>query len=44
MADANLRRINDTAFWKNMAMIGGFLFLFVTGPGRWSVDNWLAKR
>lgn len=44
MTDANMKRINDSAFWKNMAMIGGFLFLFVTGPGRISVDGWLAKK
>jgi putative oxidoreductase len=31
-------------FLKNLAMIGGSLFLFVTGGGRYSVDAWLAKR
>jgi putative oxidoreductase len=30
-------------FYKNMAMLGGILFLFVMGPGRLSVDNWLRK-
>ena len=44
MTDANLRRINDSSFWKNIAMIGGLLFLFVTGPGRLSVDRLLARR
>jgi putative oxidoreductase len=44
MSDANLRRINDSSFWKNMAMIGGLLFLFVSGPGRLSVDRLLARR
>ncbi|MGI8525495.1 MAG: DoxX family protein [Pseudolabrys sp.] len=42
--DAAQRRAQDTNFWKNMAMIGGFLLLFVAGPGRYSVDSWLAKR
>jgi len=42
--DAAQRRIQDSSFWKNMAIIGGFFFLFVSGPGRLSIDNWLAKR
>lgn len=28
-----------TQFMKNMAIIGGFLFLFVAGPGRWSIGR-----
>ena len=44
MTDANMRRINDASFWKNMAMIGGLLFAFVAGPGRLSVDRLLARR
>lgn len=44
MTDANAVRINDSAFWKNLAMIGGLLFLFVTGAGRLSVDAMLAKK
>lgn len=31
-------------FYKNMAILGGCLFLFVSGPGRLSVDYWLRKR
>jgi putative oxidoreductase len=31
-------------FYKNLAMIGGVLFLFVVGPGRLSIDGWLRKR
>jgi len=27
-------------FTKNLAIAGGFLALFVSGPGRWSVDGW----
>ncbi len=30
-------------FFKNIAIIGGFLFLFVAGPGRFSIDGWLRK-
>src|SRR5579862_5606125 len=30
-------------FFKNLAIIGGFLFLFVVGPGRFSLDGWLRK-
>lgn len=26
------------AFYKNLSIIGGFLLLFVTGPGRYSID------
>ena len=44
MTDANLRRINDSSFWKNIAMIGGLLFAFVTGPGRLSIDRLLTRR
>jgi putative oxidoreductase len=28
-----------TQFMKNMAIVGGFLFLFVTGPGRFSLGR-----
>lgn len=31
-------------FLKNLSIIGGALLLFVTGPGRFSVDHWLAGR
>jgi putative oxidoreductase len=31
-------------FLKNLAIMGGALFLFVTGGGRYAVDAWLAKR
>jgi putative oxidoreductase len=42
--DAAQRRIQDVNFYKNISMLGGILYLFVTGPGRLSVDNWLSKR
>lgn len=44
VTDAALRRAQDTNFWKNMSMVGGFLIYFVAGPGRWSVDRWLVRR
>jgi putative oxidoreductase len=31
-------------FLKNLAIMGGSLFLFVTGGGRYSLDAWLTKR
>ncbi len=42
--DANVRRVQDSSFYKNVAMLGGFLFLFVTGSGRFSADHWLRRR
>ena len=41
ITDAVRRGPQDSAFWKNLAMMGGLLFLFVTGPGKLSVDGWL---
>lgn len=35
--------IQYTFLVKNLAAMGGLLLLFVTGPGRYSVDNSLAK-
>jgi len=34
----------STQFWKNVAIIGGQLALFVAGPGRFSLDRWLSRR
>lgn len=31
-------------FLKNLSITGGTLLLFVTGPGRFSLDHWLAGR
>ena len=39
-----MRRMHDSSFWKNISMLGGFVLLFVVGPGKWSLDHWLAKR
>jgi putative oxidoreductase len=33
------RRANETAFWKNLAIVGGLLMLIATGAGRYSVDR-----
>src|SRR5688572_10702442 len=35
------RRAQESQFFKNLAIIGGFLLLYVTGGGRYSVDGWL---
>jgi putative oxidoreductase len=35
--------IQRTNFWKNVAIIGGFLFMFIAGAGRYSVDGALRK-
>ncbi len=43
-ADAAARRAQDSSFYKNMAMLGGFGFLFVCSAGRLSVDAWLRGR
>jgi putative oxidoreductase len=42
--DAAQRRVQDGNFWKNIAMLGGFAFLFVSGAGRLSLDYLLRKR
>jgi putative oxidoreductase len=39
-----VRRAQDSSFYKNIAMLGGLLFLFVGSPGRFSIDAWLCKR
>lgn len=43
-ADAAVRRSQDLSYYKNMAIQGGFGFLFVCGAGRLSLDGWLRKR
>src|SRR5436190_6805155 len=41
--DVAVRRAQDANFYKNLAILGGFLFLFVGSPGRFSIDAWLRK-
>jgi putative oxidoreductase len=43
-ADAAVRRAQETSFWKNVAILGGFLSLFVSGGGRIGLDGWLRRR
>lgn len=38
------KQAQSTQFWKNVAIIGGLLALFVSGPGRFSLDRWLSRR
>jgi putative oxidoreductase len=42
--DAAVRRVQGGNFYKNMAMLGGLLCLFVCGAGRLSIDRWLGGR
>ena len=36
--DGDVRSENAINFYKNISIIGGFLLLYVTGGGRYSVD------
>jgi len=38
------RAAQQIQFMKNVAIIGGFLSLFVAGAGAYSIDYWLAHR
>ena len=42
-ADA-ARRAQESQFFKNLSIIGGFLVLFASGPGRFSLDTLLRRR
>ena len=44
LGDAAQRVNQHIHFMKNVAIIGGFLSLFVAGAGAYSVDHWLAHR
>jgi putative oxidoreductase len=44
IADLARRGAQIGNFYKNLSMLGGFLVLFVCGPGRFSVDGWLRRR
>jgi len=43
-ADAAMRRANDINFFKNVAIIGGAFYLFVTGGGRYALDALLRRK
>ncbi|WJV54425.1 DoxX family protein [Pectobacteriaceae bacterium CE90] len=36
--------VNQVMFMKNLTIAGGYLLLFVTGPGAFSIDNLLNKK
>lgn len=38
------RRAQFNNFYKNLAMIGGLLFVFVSGAGRFALDSMLRRR
>ncbi len=38
------RRLQEGQFYKNLAIIGGALFLFICGSGRFSLDGIFSKR
>jgi putative oxidoreductase len=41
--DGPSRAANQVQFYKNLAIIGALLFMIVLGPGRYSLDNRLAR-
>jgi putative oxidoreductase len=43
-ADAAARRSQESQFFKNLAIIGGFLVLYVAGAGRFALDAVLGRR
>ena len=43
-AEPAMRRAQDGNFYKNVSILGGFVLLFVTGGGRFSLDGWLRPR
>ena len=43
-ADAAARRSQESQFFKNLSIIGGFLLLYVCGAGRFALDAVLGRR
>ena len=43
-ADAAARRAQESQFFKNLAIVGGFLLLYVCGSGRFGLDTLLRRR
>jgi putative oxidoreductase len=43
-AKAAPRRAQDNNFYKNLAIMGGLVFAFVTAGGRFSIDRLLARK
>jgi putative oxidoreductase len=44
LADAAQHRVQEVNFYKNLAIIGGMMSLFVAGGGRLSIDGLLHRR
>jgi putative oxidoreductase len=42
--DAAARRAQESQFFKNLSIIGGFLLLYVCGSGRFGLDALLGRR
>ena len=40
IAEPAARRMQQSHFWKNVTILGGFVVMLVTGGGRFSVDGW----
>jgi putative oxidoreductase len=38
--DGAARQTQQSAFFKNLAIVGGYLVLMVSGGGRFSIDGW----
>jgi len=43
-AEAAARRAQDNNFYKNLAIMGGLVFAFVSAGGRFSIDRLLARK
>ena len=43
-ADPDHYQSQYTNFMKNVAIMGGYLALFIAGPGSISLDGWLRRR
>jgi putative oxidoreductase len=43
-ADAAIRRNQESQFFKNLSMFGGYLLLFAVGGGRYSMDGWSRRK
>jgi len=42
--EAAAQRLQESQFFKNLSILGGFIVLFAAGAGRFSLDAWLASR
>lgn len=38
------RSVQASSFWKNVAIMGGLIVLFVSAAGRFSLDNFLVRK